>query len=101
MSAPQRMRVWGAGVAGGHVVLGVIATLLHVPGAELFFGLCAVATLLLAFASAPLLRPRRRRDGDDPPSPPDPPDDDPEPPWWPEFEREFRDYADERAGSLA
>jgi hypothetical protein len=24
---------------------------------------------------------------------PEPPDDDPEPPWWPEFEREFRDYA--------
>jgi hypothetical protein len=24
---------------------------------------------------------------------PEPPEDDPEPPWWPEFEREFRDYA--------
>jgi hypothetical protein len=97
------MRAWGAGVAGGYVVLGAIATVqLDVPGAELFFGLCAVVTLVLAFATAPLLRPRRRRgDEDDPPSPPDPPDDDPEPPWWPEFEREFRDYADERAGSPA
>jgi hypothetical protein len=96
------MRAWGAGVAGGHVLLGLIATaILHVPGAELFFGLCALVTLGLAFATAPLLRPRRRRDGDDPPSPPRPPDDDPEPPWWPEFERELRAWADERRGTPA
>jgi hypothetical protein len=95
------MRAWGAGVAGGHVVLGVIATaVLGVPGAEEFFGLCALVTLILAFATAPLLRPRRS-DGDDPPSPPDPPDDDPEPPWWPGFERDFRDYVDDRSGTPA
>jgi hypothetical protein len=91
------MRAWGAGVAGGHVALGVVAvTVLHVPGSELFFGLCALVTLVLSQATAPLLRPRRRPgEGDDPPHPPEPPEDDP-PPWWPEFEREFRAYAERR-----
>jgi hypothetical protein len=98
MSPPRRMRAWGAGVAGGHLVLGAIATVvLHVPGAEVFFGLCALVTLVLALATAALLRPRRGED--DPPSPPSPPDDDPPPPWWPEFERRFRAYEDERAGT--
>jgi hypothetical protein len=93
------MRMWGTAVAGGHVVLGVIGTfVLEVPGAELFFGLCALATLALAFATAPLLRPR---DDEDPPSPPRPPDDDPEPPWWPDFERQLRAWADERRGTPA
>ena len=92
MSPSQRMRAWGAGVAAGHVVLGAIATFaLSVPGAEWFFGLCAVATLGLALAAAPLLRPRGRGD-DGPGGPPD----EPPPPWWPEFEREFREYADRR-----
>jgi hypothetical protein len=87
------MRAWGAGVSAGYVVLGVIgAAVLEVPGADLFFGLCAVVTLVLALVAAPLLRPRRRDDGDGgiASAPPD----EPPPPWWPEFEREFRAYAE-------
>jgi uncharacterized membrane protein YfcA len=87
------MRAWGAGVSAGYAVLGVVgAAVLEVPGAELLFGLCAVVTLLLALVAAPMLRPRRRDDGDGgigasrQPEPPPPP-------WWPEFEREFREYA--------
>ena len=92
------MRAWGAGVAAGHVVLGVLAAaVLGVPGSELFFGLCALTTLVLSQLAAPLLRPRGD-DGGGPPRPPDPPGDDP-PPWWPEFEREFRAYADDRERS--
>jgi hypothetical protein len=94
MSAPQRMRVWGAGVSAGYVVLGAIGGFaLQVPGAELLFGLCAVVTLVLALAVAPLLKPRRPDDGDDGIRPPAPPDD-PSPPWWPAFERDFREYAE-------
>jgi hypothetical protein len=85
------MRAWGAGVSVGYVVLGVVgAVVLNVPGAELFFGLAAVMTLVLAFVAAPLLRPRRDDgDGGIGTSPPDEP-----PPWWPDFEREFRAYAE-------
>jgi hypothetical protein len=92
MSAPQRMRAWGAGVSTGYLVLAVAGALLHIPNAELLFGLCAVLTLTLALVAAPLLRPRRNDDGDGGIAPPQRPD--PEPPWWPEFERDFRDYAD-------
>ena len=81
------MRAWGAGVAAGHVVLGVIATaVLNVPGAPLFFGLCALLSFVLSQVTAPLLRPRRDDGGggsDEPEAPP---------PWWPEFERDFQDY---------
>ena len=92
MSAPQRMRAWGAGVALGHAALGVIAAVvLDVPGSELFFGLCALVTLVLSQAAAPLLEPRGGDDGgggsDDPQQPP---------PWWPDFEREFRAYDERR-----
>jgi|Tabmets5t2r1_1033131.scaffolds.fasta_scaffold41617_2 hypothetical protein len=94
MSAPQRMRAWGAGVAGGYAALGLIGGVaLHIPGAELLFGLCAILTLILALVVAPLLKPRRHDDDDGGVSPPPPPDD-PPPPWWPEFERQFRDYAE-------
>jgi hypothetical protein len=92
------MRAWGASVAAGYIVLGALATfVLGVPGAEWFFGLCAVATFGLSLAAAPLLRPRGDDGGDDggggtggddfPPG---------DPPWWPRFEREFREYADRR-----
>jgi hypothetical protein len=90
------MRAWGASVAAGYIVLGALATfVLGVPGAEWFFGLCAVATLGLSLAAAPLLRPRGDDGGDDgggggPGGPPG------DPPWWPRFEREFREYADRR-----
>ena len=92
MSAPQRMRAWGAGVSAGYVVLAVAGAVLHVPNADLLFGLCAVLTFALALIAAPLLRPRRGDDGDGGSGVPPP--DDPPPPWWPEFEREFRDYVD-------
>ena len=86
------MRAWGAGVSAGYAVLGVGAYLAGIPGAELLFGLCAVLTLTLALIVAPLLKPGRRDDGDGGVSPPRSPDE--PPPWWPEFEREFRDYAE-------
>jgi hypothetical protein len=92
MSGPKRMRAWGAGVSAGYAVLAVVGAVLQIPNAEVLFGLCAVLTLTLALVTAPLLRPRRRDDGDGgigarPP-------DEPPPPWWPEFEREFREYAE-------
>jgi hypothetical protein len=84
------MTLWGLAVSAGHVTLGLIARLaLDVPGALLFFGLCAGLTLAVALLGARLVRPDRPPDGPGPP-----PDDEPEPPpWWPEFERDFRDYA--------
>jgi hypothetical protein len=88
------MRAWGAGVSAGYAALGVVgAAVLHVPGSELFFGPCALFTLALALLVAPLLRPRGDGDGDGGIGPPQPPDE-PPPPWWPEFEREFRAYAE-------
>jgi hypothetical protein len=92
MSAPQRMRAWGAGVSAGYVLLGVAGALLHIPGAEMLFGLSALLTLALALITAPLLRPRRRDDGDGGIGAPPP--DDPPPPWWPDFEREFREHVE-------
>ena len=86
------MRAWGAGVSAGYVVLGVAAAAAGIPGSELLFGLCAVVTLTLSLLVAPLLKPRGRDDGDGGVRPPPP--DDPPPPWWPEFEREFRAYAE-------
>ena len=87
---PRRMRAAGALVAAGHLVLGVLASAwLGVPGAPLFFGLCAAVSLVLALAVAPLLRPRGPRRGDDPPGGGGPP---PEPPWWPDFERDLREW---------
>jgi hypothetical protein len=93
MSAPQRMRAWGAGVSVGYAALGIIGALAGIPNAEVLFGLCALLTLALSLITAPLLRPRRGDDGDGGITPPDDPDE-PEPPWWPDFEREFRDYAE-------
>jgi hypothetical protein len=93
------MRTWGAGIAGGHLAMAAIAAMaLRDDGTALFFGLCALVTFALSQAVAPLLR--RRPDGGDDGGPPRPPDD-PPPPWWPEFERDFRAYADERARTPA
>jgi hypothetical protein len=86
------MRAWGAGVSAGYCVLGVAAYVADIPGSEMLFGLCAVLTLTLSLAVAPLLKPRGHDDGDGGVSPPPP--DEPPPPWWPEFEREFRAYAE-------
>ena len=85
------MRAWGAAISSGHVCLGLAGwLLLGVP--PWFFGGCALLTLGIVLLAAPLMRPP----GDDGPGPgggggggPH----EPEPPWWPEFEREFRDYA--------
>jgi hypothetical protein len=86
------MRAWGAGIATGHLCLGLAAWLLiGVP--PWFFGGCALVTMGVALIAAPLLR-RRGDDGDDDLGGGGP--EDPEPPWWPEFEREFRAYADAR-----
>ena len=84
------MVLWGLAISAGHVVLGLIGRLaLEVPGAPLFFGLCAVLTLAVALVGARLMRPRKPPDG-----PGGPPADEPEPPpWWPDFERDFRAYA--------
>ena len=86
------MRAWGAGVSAGYVVLAVAGAALQIPHAEVLFGLCAVLTLILALVAAPLLRPRGG-DDDDGGSGVRPPDE-PPPPWWPEFERDFREYAE-------
>jgi hypothetical protein len=86
------MRRWGAGVSAGYAVLGVIgAAVLHVPRSALLFALCALVTLALALVVAPMLGPRRD-DGDGGIGPPRRPEE--PPPWWPEFEREFRAYAE-------
>jgi hypothetical protein len=91
MTAPQRMRAWGAGVSAGYLALGIVgAAVLHVPGTGLLFGLCALVSLVLALATAPLLRPRPHGDGGGGTGGPAPD----EPPWWPDFERDFRAYAE-------
>jgi hypothetical protein len=84
------MRIWGAGVSAGYAALAVAGAMLDVPRSEVLFGLCAVLTLALALIVAPLLRPRGD-DGDGGLGVPLP---DEPPPWWPEFEREFRAYAE-------
>jgi hypothetical protein len=87
------MRAWGAAVSAGYAVLAVAGALLHVPGSEALFGLCALVTLALSQIAAPLLHPRRRDDDDGGIGAPREPDE-PPPPWWPEFERQFREYAE-------
>ena len=86
------MRAWGAGVSVGYAALGTAGAALGIPNAEVLFGLCALLTLVLALITAPLLRPRRGDDGDGGSGVPREPD--VPPPWWPEFEREFREYAE-------
>ena len=95
------MRAWGAAVSSGHIVLGALGWLLiGVP--PVFFAGCAAVTLTVALLAAPLMRPRRDGGGDGGGRGGSHPPDDDEPPWWPQFEREFRAYADERrrAGPL-
>jgi hypothetical protein len=88
------MRVWGGAVASGHVALGLAGWLaLGVP--PWFFGGCALLTLGVAMLAAPLMRPRDDGPGGEGGGPGRGPED-PEPPWWPEFERELRDYMDAR-----
>ena len=88
------MRAWGAAVSAGYLLAGTLGwLLLGVP--PVFFAGCAAVTLAVALLAAPLMR-RRPDDGDEGggggPRRPDGGD----PPWWPEFERDFRDYAERR-----
>ena len=84
------MRAWGAAISSGHVCLGLAGwVLLGIPPS--FFGGCALLTLGISQLAAPLMGPRGNDGGgggrgDGP--------EDPGPSWWPEFEREFRAYAD-------
>jgi hypothetical protein len=55
-----------------------------------FFAGCAVLTLAVTLLAAPMMRrPPRDDDGRGGGG-----DDEPEPPWWPDFERDFRAYAE-------
>ncbi len=88
------MRAWGAGISAGHLVLGTLGwLLLGVP--PYFFAGCAAVTLAGSLLAAPLMRPRGDDGDDGGGGGPDGPDGD-EPPWWPDFEREFRAYAERR-----
>jgi hypothetical protein len=92
----MRMRAWGIAISSGHLLLALAGWLvLGVP--PWFFGGCALLTLVVTQAAAPLMDPRGE-DGGDGGDGPDAPDD-PDPPWWPEFEREFRAHT-ERARDL-
>ena len=86
------MRAWGAAISSTHLCLGLAGWLL-MGVAPWFFAGCALLTLGIFWLAAPLMRPRPDDDGDDG-GPGGWRPDEPEPPWWPEFEREFRDYAD-------
>ncbi len=85
------MRAAGALVSATHLACGLAGWLgLGLPGAMLLFGLCAAVTLGLALVASPLMKPPTDGDGGSPaPHGGAPPD----PPWWPDFERDFRDYA--------
>jgi hypothetical protein len=86
------MRIAGAGVASVHLACGLLGWLaLALPGTMLLCGLCAVATVGVALAAAPLLERPPRRDGGSPGRLGDSP---PEPPWWPEFERGLREHCE-------
>jgi len=87
------MRVWGAAVSAGHLLLGAAGWLL-IGISPVFFAGCAAVTLTVALLAAPLMRPRRDGGGDGGGRGGSHPPDDDGPPWWPQFEREFRDYAD-------
>lgn len=91
------MRAFGAVVSAVHIVLGSLGWLL-LDITPWFFGGCAALTLAVTMLAAPLLRRPPRDDdaggGDDD-------DPDPEPPWWPDFERDFRAYADRGPRTLA
>ena len=88
------MRAWGAAISSGHVCLGLAGWVL-LGITPWFFGGCALLTLAIFLLAAALMRPRHGGDDDgDDGGPGGPGPDDPEPPWWPEFEREFRHYAD-------
>jgi hypothetical protein len=91
------MRTVGACVSAFHLAAGLAVWLAFgEPGSMLLFGGCAVITLGLALATAPLLEPPPPRDGGTPRPPGDEP---PEPPWWPEFERALREHCERERSS--
>ena len=88
----MRMRAWGIAISSGHLCLALAGWLtLGVP--PWFFGGCALLTLGVSQLAAPLMGPRDDDGDDDGGGRGDGPED-PGPPWWPQFEREFRAYAD-------
>ena len=88
----MRMRAWGIAISSGHLCLALAGWLaLGVP--PWFFGGCALLTLGISQLAAPLMGPRGDDGNGDDGGPGDGPQD-PGPPWWPQFEREFRAYAD-------
>jgi hypothetical protein len=85
------MRIAGALVSAGHVACGLAGWIaFDLPGAMLLFGLCAALSLAVALIASPLMRQPPDADGGIGAGERDAP---PEPPWWPDFERELRDYA--------
>ena len=88
----MRMRAWGIAISSGHLCLALAGWLaLGVP--PWFFGGCALLTLGISQLAAPLMGPRGDDGDDDDGGRGDGPED-PGPPWWPQFEREFRAYAE-------
>jgi hypothetical protein len=86
------MRVAGGAVSAAHVACGLAGWLvLGLPGAMLLFGLCAAVSLGLALVASPLMQRPPEGEGGTGTGTPDAPT---EPPWWPDFEREFRDFAE-------
>ena len=75
----MRMRAWGIAISSGHLCLAIAG--------------CALLTLGISQLAAPLMGPRGD-DGDDGGGGRGDGPEDPGPPWWPQFEREFRAYAD-------
>jgi len=87
------MRAWGAAVSAGHLVLGALGWLL-IGVSPAFFAGCAAVTLAVALLAAPLMRPRPDDGGDGRGRSDSGPPGDDEPPWWPQFERDLRDWAE-------
>ncbi len=89
MSRARRLLLAGVGAAAGHWVFALMLLVALQAGPTALWialsgALLAVVTIV-GYRAA--VGPGPDDDERDSPSP-----DDPEPPWWPEFEREFRDY---------
>ena len=88
------MRIAGGLVSAAHLACGLAGWLVvGVPGAMLLFGLCAAVSLALALVASRLMRRPPDGDGGIGAAGPGAPT---EPPWWPEFERDLREYAERR-----
>jgi hypothetical protein len=93
------MRIAGGLISTAHLACGLLGWLaLGVPGAMLLFGLCAAVSLGLALVASRLMQQPPDGDGGIGTRGPATP---PEPPWWPDFERDFRDYAEDLRSGVA